>query len=178
MLYRVIGFLSNIPARLKGARIGRNSFLYPGYEFLFVNLKGVQIGDDVLIGRRAWIQTHMGGQINIGSGTHIGRDVVISSAGEVSIGVGCLLSYRISLLDHDHNFKEPNYTQSGITPPKAINVGDRCFIGANCFILKGVTLGSGCIVGANSVVTRSFPENTIIGGSPAIALGISPHARK
>ena len=48
-----------------------------------------------------------------------------------------------------------------------IEIDDNCFIGANCIILPNVYLGKNCIVGAGSVVTKSFPENSVIAGVPA-----------
>lgn len=44
------------------------------------------------------------------------------------------------------------------------------WIGANAFILKGVTIGEGSIVAAGSVVVHDVPPNTIVGGSPAKVL--------
>ena len=168
---RIASFLATLPALLKGAKFGKNSYIAPGYDFIFVRLKGLHVGHDVRIGRRAWIQTEGAGNIHIGDGTQIGRDATISSAGRISIGKKCLFSFRTSLLDHDHNFAWPDVMASGITHPEDITIGDGCFIGAQSFILKGVTLGERCLVGANSVVTRSFPSDTIIGGNPAREIG-------
>lgn len=50
---------------------------------------------------------------------------------------------------------------------KPIIIKKNVWIGANCVILPGVTLGKNCIVGAGSIVTKSFEDNTIIGGNPA-----------
>jgi acetyltransferase-like isoleucine patch superfamily enzyme len=36
-----------------------------------------------------------------------------------------------------------------------------------------VVLGNDCIVGSNSVVTKSFPDKSIIGGIPAKLIGLN-----
>lgn len=48
-----------------------------------------------------------------------------------------------------------------------INIGDNVFIGINAIIMPGVTIGKNSIVAAGSVVTKSFPDNSIIAGVPA-----------
>lgn len=46
-------------------------------------------------------------------------------------------------------------------------IGDDVFIGANCYIGKGVTIGDRSIVAAGSVVVKSIPADEIWGGNPA-----------
>lgn len=50
---------------------------------------------------------------------------------------------------------------------KPIKIGANCWIGSNACIPGGVTLGDGCVVGAGAVVTKSFPDNSVIAGNPA-----------
>ncbi|MFO1531778.1 MAG: DapH/DapD/GlmU-related protein, partial [Kiritimatiellia bacterium] len=53
----------------------------------------------------------------------------------------------------------------GRTAP--VLIGDDVFIGAHAIILKGVRLGNRVVVGAGAVVTRSFDDDSVIGGNPA-----------
>jgi acetyltransferase-like isoleucine patch superfamily enzyme len=168
---KIIGYIISIPARFKGMKFGENSFIGPGYD-LDPILKGVVLGDNVVIGRRAWLDISkytQGGQIFIGDGTQIGRNVVISACKRITIGKNCLISYNVSLMDHDHNVLNPDIRplEGGITEGKEIIIEDECFIGAHSFILKGARLGKHCVVGANSVVTKSFPAYSVIAGNPA-----------
>ncbi|HEX8923447.1 MAG TPA: acyltransferase [Patescibacteria group bacterium] len=170
-----------MPAIIKGASFGRGSYISPGYDFFRISLKGLNTGDNVLIGRNAWITILRPGVIiKIGSGTNIGRNVTITSAKGVSIGKKCLLSYNVSLLDHDHLVSDPEISPMDglITEGKNIVIGDDCFIGAHSFILKGVTLGQHCVVAANSVVTKSFPDYSVIGGNPAVLIKNLKEAKK
>lgn len=50
---------------------------------------------------------------------------------------------------------------------KDVIIEEDVWCGANVCILKGVTIGRGTIVAAGSVVTRSCPPYSIIGGVPA-----------
>lgn len=48
-----------------------------------------------------------------------------------------------------------------------IHIGNHCWIGCNCIVLKGVTIGDGAVVAAGSVVTKNIPPNTLVAGNPA-----------
>lgn len=154
---------------MKGMKFGKNSFIAPGYDFMFEQLRNITIGNNCSIGKSAWIHTVKNGKIQIGDNTKIGRRVTLAALKSIKIGKNCLLSYDVSILDHDHDFRDIKISPvvSELTKGKDVFIGDDCFIGAHSFILKGITLGEHCIVGANSVITKSFPAYTVIAGNPA-----------
>jgi len=173
LLFQFVVYLISLPARLKGMKFGKGSMIGPGYDWLFVALDGVTLGDHVVIGQNAWIQlvSYKGrkGTISVGNGTQIGRGAVISAIDSIVIGAKCLLSYHVSIFDHDHEVTNVDISpmESGISQIGPVIIGDDCFVGAHTFILKGVHLGKHCVVGAHSVVTKSFPDYSVIAGNPA-----------
>ena len=48
-----------------------------------------------------------------------------------------------------------------------IIVKDWAYIGSGSHILPGVTIGEGALVAAGSIVTKSVPDNVVVGGNPA-----------
>lgn len=181
-IVKIGAYIISFPARMKGMAFGKNSFIGYGYDLAPI-LRGVELGDNVLVGRNAWfdISTYTrGAKIIIGDGTQVGRNATLSACDKISIGKKCLLSYNISIIDHNHDLSDINVSpmESKITPGQEIIIEDHCFIGAHSFILKGVRLGRHCVVGANSVVTKSFPANCVIAGSPAKLIKILKDERE
>lgn len=52
-----------------------------------------------------------------------------------------------------------------------ITVGDNVYIGNDSLIMPGVRIGNNVVIAAGSVVTRSVPSNSVVGGNPAKIIG-------
>jgi acetyltransferase-like isoleucine patch superfamily enzyme len=105
----------------------------------------------------------------VGAGTRIGAFAVISAVELIDIGEQVLIADRVFIADHNHEFSDAlrPVIHQGFTRPRPVRIGAGTWIGINVCIMPGVVLGPRCVVGAGSVVTRSFPAGSVIGGVPA-----------
>jgi len=141
------------------------------------NGKNIYIGENSSIGKKAWLGVYENYQplkdeaiIKISRDVYIGNFCCITAINNIEIGEETLISEYFYASDHVHGY-DP---LSELTPAKQklhfkgpVIIGKRCFIGFRVSILPGVTLGNYCVVGAHSLVTRSFPDYSMIAGSPA-----------
>ncbi|WP_289005653.1 acyltransferase [uncultured Parabacteroides sp.] len=106
------------------------------------------------------------GYVNIGNSSRIGlRNTLI---GPIQIGNQVILAQNVVLSGLNHNYEDielPIRAQGVKTLP--IIVEDECWIGANSIITAGVHIGKHSIVAGGSVVTKSVPPYSIVGGNPA-----------
>ena len=104
--------------------------------------------------------------IELGHKTYINHDSEIRCREHISIGNNVSIAYNVLIQDSDYHTM---YDEKGNEKPQTlpIVIEDDVWIGANAIILKGVTLGKGCVVAAGSVVTKSAPAHSLIGGNPA-----------
>jgi acetyltransferase-like isoleucine patch superfamily enzyme len=111
--------------------------------------------------------------LKIGMGCYFGPFCLIDGFNaQVEIGNYVSFSQNVNLMSGSG----PNASEKmqRIFPIKRekVSIGDHCWVGASVIIMPGVSLGKHCVVAANSFVNQSFPDYSIIGGSPAKLLRV------
>lgn len=106
--------------------------------------------------------------INIGSRVFIGKRVILDAYGKITIGDDCSIAADCKIISGNHNFDDVNLpiNKQGYKISEVV-IEDNVWLGFNVLIMPGIRIGSGSIIGAGSVVTKSFPKNSIIAGNPA-----------
>lgn len=108
---------------------------------------GVTIGENCLIATRRWSSEPY--LITIGNHVQVTEDVWFHTHGG----------------GNTIRFEVPDYDSFG-----KITIQDWAYIGSGSHILPGVTIGEGALVAAGSIVTKSVPPHTVVGGNPARAI--------
>jgi acetyltransferase-like isoleucine patch superfamily enzyme len=163
----------------------KSSFGYSGsnfvtkFPFYVIGGKKITIGNNFSSFRRNRIEVFgkildndYSGKLIIGDNFSMNDDCHIACINKITIGNDVLFASKIFITDHLHGKTNLN---SLFLPPRLrplfskgeVIIKDNVWVGEGVVILPGVTISENCIIGANSVVTKSFPRNSVIGGNPA-----------
>lgn len=127
-------------------------------------------GEVVFKGRcrlSAGVRLVVGGKLEIGKGVIINGVTKIVAQKHVSIDEDSMISWGCRIIDTDFH-KILDADGNRVNCDKEIRIGEKCWIGADSLILKGVELPSGTVIAAGSVVTRPVRgERPLCGGNPA-----------
>lgn len=108
-----------------------------------------------------------GREIEIGDNSGIGINACIPS--NTKIGNDVMMGPNCYILSHNHSFERndiPMWKQ-GFKEKKQTIIGDDIWIGRNVTMTPGRTIRKGSIIAACAVLTKDFPEYSIVGGNPA-----------
>lgn len=125
--------------KLAGVRIGNGSTIHMWCNFF--NPKGVEIGDDTIIGDHAFLD----GRAKLKIGNHVD------------------IASRVMIYNSEHVVDSNDF--HAIEEPVIIE--DYVFIGPGVIVQPGVTIKKGAIIAAGAVVVKDVDAFTVVGGVPA-----------
>ena len=126
-----------------GARVGRGVLIKPNVHVKYP--WHLEVGDNVWIGERAWIDDFV----------------------SVRIGSNAVISQGAYLCTGNHDWSDPGM---GLLV-KAITVEQGAWVGAFARIAPGVTVGANAIVTLGSVLLKDAQPKGIYTGNPATLMG-------
>lgn len=128
-----------------------------------------KMGSNVNIERKAYFgkgtNVEIGGNSGIGINCHIHPNTVIGN--NVMMGPNL---YMLDNLTHRIDRTDIPMIQQGVKPVSErcrVIIGDDIWIGQDVMILGSKTIAKGSIIGARTVLTKNFPEYSIVGGNPS-----------
>lgn len=153
-------------------RFGRGVTLERGVIIDGLSRKGIELGDNVMIGPYSVIRASM--LSNLGDGVRMGRNSsvdaysYIGAAALVSIGENVIMGQHIAFHAENHNYDRldvPIRDQG--TRRVGIVIEDDCWVGANTTFLDGAHVGRGCVIAAGSIVRGDILPYSVAAGVPA-----------
>ena len=136
------------------------------------------------------LETHVvvgdSGKTFVGERVALANAILNVSSGSITLGNRTILSHGVMIVTGRHDFIEgkrasfPESRDDGswgggdVEVPASgfdIALGEGVWVGVGAIILGGVSVGSHSIVAAGAVVTKSFPEHSVIAGIPARRIG-------
>lgn len=127
---------------------------------IYINNSLLKIEDNVTIEDNISISAVEESNIKIGRDVYINRNAIIMCREKIEIRRGTIIGPNVSIYDHNHQFSYDSVENKFKTKP--ITIGENCWIGAGCILLKGCNIGDNCIIGAGTIVAEDIPAHSIV----------------
>ncbi|MEE0979565.1 MAG: acyltransferase [Muribaculaceae bacterium] len=108
-----------------------------------------------------------GTNIEMGDFSSIGAHCKLPN--DLIIGDYVMMAPDVLIFNRNHKFSDPSrpFCQQGMTEDQQVVIGDNVWIGERAIITAGRRIARDTVIAAGTVVTKDFPEASVIGGNPA-----------
>jgi len=130
---------------------------------LFSQLIGKKVDESFLLIPPFY--TSGGSEIRVGRNVFINQNCTFYDLGGLDIADDVMIGPNVSIITAGHPLQPSQRRYATIGKP--IVIERNVWIAAGATIVGGVTVGENSVVAAGSVVTKSVPPNTLVGGNPA-----------
>lgn len=138
-----------------------------GYKLRYWCVKHLlrRCGTDVIVKDHCYFGNGL--RLSVENRSQLGSNARLN--GDITIGNDVLMGPDVVMMATSHEFARLDIpiNLQGAKEENPIVIGDDCWIGTRAIILPGVHIGKQSIVAAGAVVTRSFPDRSILVGVPA-----------
>ncbi len=132
------------------------------------SVNNVSIGDNTKIAGNVKIFGSVENQLVVGKSCYFGPNTIVEGFNaKVTIGDHVSFAQNINLMSGSGPNASEKMQKVFPILKGEVTLGDHTWIGASAVIMPNVTLGKYCVVAANSFVNKSFPDYSVIGGTPA-----------
>ncbi|MDZ4715337.1 MAG: acyltransferase [Cytophagales bacterium] len=160
-MLRILHFRAMYPS----IELGFDCFISSGV--VLVSCDGAQLQiRKTHIAKGAYIKVEKGGSLKI-TDCYVGAYSMIVAHDSIEIKPHCSIGEMVVIRDQNHVYGGNTLLRDSGFETAPIIINENVWLGTKATILQGVVLGENVVVGAHSLVNESFPENSVIVGSPA-----------
>lgn len=107
--------------------------------------------------------------VDIEIGDYSGIGINANIPGDTIIGDYVMMGPNVTIFPHNHEYADTSIPMmfQGNTPKVKTIIGNDVWIGQNVIMTPGRKIANGSIIGTGCVLTKDFPEYSIVGGNPA-----------
>lgn len=125
---------------------------------------------------------HCGKNVDVNRKANFGNGRMVSIGDNSGIGANCRIPNNITIgsnvmmapdciilsnVNHKFDRIDVPMREQGVNYTKLTNIGNDVWIGQSVIITPGRTVKDGCVIAAGTVLTKDFPEYSVVGGNPS-----------